>query len=198
MAFRNEHEAALQRAAALERERNRAKREQRRAERQLAEARRERDELADQLDATRRRLIGAGLDEATAIVPQQRGSAAALAFVAVMAAAVIGPTLCHSASRSVPPPIAVPEIAPVSIPLPPLPEVELERCTIRSTPAAAEVFLDGQPETIGRTPIWVLRSDWELAGGIEVRLEDHGAVAVPPPPNADGCDRTIWLAPASP
>ena len=111
VAFRDEHEAALQRAAALERERERAEREKERAERELARARLERDNLADELAETKRKLAEAGGEPILSpgdrgAKAAERGRAAALGFVAIMAIAVIGPAVCHSSRSAAPPPPA--------------------------------------------------------------------------------------------
>jgi len=185
VAFRDEHEAALQRARTLERELKRAEAGRRRAEIERAAALRERDEATAQLHEARRKLGEAPLvarDSAHA-----GGGIRVVGLVAVAAIAVLGFGLCRSTPT-------VPK-------LPDRTSVEQRSaaplmCEIETRPAGARIF-DSRRRLIAVSPSVVARD--RLAGGpIEIRLDGYERVRVAPPKFGGDCGIDIAMRPSAP
>lgn len=184
MAFRDEHEAALQRARSLERELERARDARDRAEKKLLEVVIERDALAAEVDQQNRRLEAAGLAAREAV--QTRGSVGALGLVGIMVFAVIALGLCRSRYAPAPPEIR-------SVSMPPPPPERLARCEITSNPTGAEIVASRSGRLLGVTPASIAHVDWVVAGGVDVRRDGFVAVHVDAPADANACDQLVEM-----
>jgi hypothetical protein len=197
MAFRDEHEAALQRARALELELERAKSDRDRAEKALLEVTGERDDLAAQVAESARKLEAAGITARDAAT--YRGSGAAVGLIAVMVVAVVGLGLTRTQSPPISeaPSIAVPPQR-LSIPAPPKPPpLEVSSCAITSDPPGASLVSKGGE--LGVTPASIPFDWWRIEGDLELRLDGYRSAVLAPPRirssdrSRGACDRHVVL-----
>ena len=171
MAYRDDKEAAYQRADALQRELDRTQAELERTKGKLVETERARDSLA-------KRVTSDVKPPLPLPAPQRRAGGAAISslfVIGAMSAFALNSSRHH---YSPPPP-------PIEMPKSDFADMMVTRqITLNSDPAGAQVYAKrayGDEQLIGTTPLTMSVLDWTVQHQIEVRLDGYKPATVEVP-----------------